>query len=664
MSGICGFTGQVPNRFRTIQSMAKAISHRGSASGFYGGDNLYMGAVSLEGLQGSVYNEDGSLVAALDGRIYNSRELREELKELGHSFETDQDAEVILHGFEQWGEDVLPLLRGAFAFAVYNEKDGTLFLGRDPFGIKPLYYYIYNNEIVFASEIKSIMRYSEFDRRLNVGALDSYLSFGYVLPPQTFFEDVYSLLPGHILWYRDGQVAQDKYWEIKFAPDEDMTEEDAVDMISDAISDSVTAHKGGGNEVGCFLSGGVDSGYLSTFFEGHKTFTISFAGDEENSEIEKAKSISDEVGADHYSETVTYEAFWKAVPKVQRLMDQPVADPSAMAMYFTSGLASKYVKAVVSGEGADELFGGYEAYKAPYRFRNYSKVPYGVRKLLGALASLLPDSQAKRFLKEGVLPLEESFVGSGFLCSNEDKFALLKDTEGATRAQDITKRVYHRVRKLSPLTKMQYLDINMWLAGDVLQRADRMSMAHSLELRLPYLDKKVMEAASKIPENLKVNKNGTKYALRKAAARVLTEDITDRKSSGFAVPIAQWISEDACYDMIKEEFRSPTAQKYFNIDVLLSFLDDHYVGDGDYSRQIWAVYAFLLWYRQHFEEVTTEEITEDAIAEVEALADVETEEVAESSMVVDQDKLDQLFGVALDEIKAPEEETPEETEEV
>ncbi|MBQ4105883.1 MAG: asparagine synthase (glutamine-hydrolyzing) [Clostridia bacterium] len=663
MGGICGFFGQVQNPRKNIERMSEIMSHRGGAKMLRKDGGLCFAQLSNRGRDVAV-SDSGELVLVYDGRLYNRGELAAELKSDGHTFSEESDAQVILHGYEQWGEDLLTKLRGMFAFAIYNENDKSLFMARDHFGIKPLYYTTINRNFVFASEIKGIMKFSGFERRLNTEALDSYLSFGFVVPPETFFEDVYALLPGHFLWYKNGEVAADRYFEPRFKPDDRLTEEDAVGKISEVMKDSVTAHKTSGVEVGCLLSGGVDSGYLSTFFKDHKTFTISFADDQEHSEADAAKEISDEVGADHYTGIVTQGAFWKSIPVVQKLLDQPMADPSAIAMYFTSALAAKYVQVAVSGEGADELFGGYEAYKAPYRFRNYHKVPYGLRKFLCKIVSPFPDSKARDFIIKGTHPLEDEFVGSSYLCTNEEKWAVLKDNEFATRAQATTKRIYHRVRKEDGLTKMQYLDMSMGLSGDLLQRADRMSMAHSLELRLPYLDKEVFKVASSLPSELRVNKQGTKYALRQAAAKSLTEDLTGKKSAGYSIPLSQWLAEDSVYDLVKEEFRTPTAQKYFNIDVLLSFLDDHYVGEADYSRQIWAVYAFLVWYRQYFEEITTEEITEDAIAEVEAIAEVATEEVAESSMgEVDSKKLDELFGLAFDDGDDSSEETEDNNEE-
>lgn len=649
MSGICGFTGEVESRKITIKRMTDVLTHRGpKGSVYFGGSSVTMGVCLLdpEATTEAVYNEDHTMTVAFDGRIYNSRELREELESEGHVFGTKDDAEVVLHGFEQWGEEVLTKLRGMFAFAIYNEKESTLLLARDPFGIKPLFYTIINNELIFASEIKSIMRYPDFDRRLNINALDSYLSFGYAVPPETFFEGVFALLPGNILWCKNGEVAVDRYFDPRFTPDERLTEDDAVNKVTEVIRDSVNAHKVCGGAVGCFLSGGVDSGYISTYFSGDKTFSIGFEGDGGFGEVSAAKIISEEVGADHYTEIISDLEFWKTVPKVQRIMDQPMANPSTMAVYFSSRLASKYVTAALSGEGADELFGGYEAYRAPDRFKMYHKVPYGVRKLLSKIALKMPDSKAKDFIVRGTHPMEEDFVGSSALLCNEEKAELLKDTEIPTKAQDTTKRFFRRVRKSDELSRMQYLDINMYLAGSVLSRADRMSMANSLELRLPYLDREVYRVAASLPSHLRATKDNTKIALRSAASRYLTT--ASLPSSDYYVPLKEWLKEEVYYELIKDTFRTPTAQKYFNIDVLLNWLDDHYYEDVDNSRKIWAVYAFLVWYRQYFEEITTEEITEEAIAEVETF---EEESTAANSTIgsVSSERLDELFGLVFDE---------------
>lgn len=656
MCGICGFTGQIVDRDKTIRRMADVITHRGPDScGYYEDDKIAMGFRRLsiidvnDGGNQPVYNEDRTLVLTFNGEIYNYRELRGILKEAGHTFYTQTDSEVLVHAFEEWGEDMLHKLRGMFGFAIYNKKDGSIFIARDFFGIKPMHYTFIDGEFVYASEIKSILEHPKFERVFNNRALDNYLSFQYAVPPETFFEGVYCLLPGHFLWYKDGELSVEKYWEAKFNPDDELSEEDAVNMIESVFEDSVNAHKIADVEVGCFLSSGVDSSYVSTYFADQKTFTVGFDFGEKYNEISWAKGLSEKIGVDHHTKVITSEEFWDAVATVQYHMDQPLADPSCIALYFVSKLASEHVKVVLSGEGADELFGGYQIYRAPMHNKPYQKiVPYPLRKLIRKLALKMPDIKGRDYLIRATDPLEEDFIGNAFLYNCEQKRELLKDPSIATRPQDLTKRFYRRARKYDDVTKMQYLDINLWLVGDILLKADRMSMANSLELRVPFLDKEVFRVASVLPSKLRVNRHNTKYALRQAAARHMPIETAEKEKLGFPVPTRVWLRDEKYYNIVKEEFRSPTAQKFFNIDILLNWLDDHYEGVADTSRKVWAIYVFLVWYKQYFGEVTQSDISDEALIEAETRAcDERSHTCSVSSM--DSERLDELFGTVFDE---------------
>lgn len=655
MCGICGFTGQIVDRDKVIKNMTDVITHRGpDSSGFYTDSRISMGfrrlsIIDLDAGHQPIYNEDKSLVLTFNGEIYNYKELRDQLIECGHEFYTNSDSEVLVHGFEQWHEDLLMKLRGMFGFAIYNVKDGSVFIARDFFGIKPMHYTLVDGEIIYGSEIKSILEHPKYEKRFNYRALDTYLSFQYAVPPETFFEDVYCLLPGHFLWYKNGEVTTERYFEAKFRPDENLSEEDAVNKIESAFENSVNAHKIADVEVGCFLSSGVDSSYVSTYFADQKTFTVGFDFGEKYNEISWAKRLSEKIGVDHYTKLITSEEFWGAVPKVQYHMDQPLADPSCIALYFVSKLASEHVKVVLSGEGADELFGGYQVYRSPMNQRIYHAVcPYPLRKLFRKIALRLPDIKGRDYLIRACDPLEEDFIGNAFLYNYEQKYELLKDPSIATRPQDLTKRFYNRARKYDKVTKMQYIDINLWLVGDILLKADRMSMANSLELRVPFLDKEVWKVASTIPSKLRVNRKNTKYALRQAALRHLPEETAQKEKLGFPVPTRVWLRDEKFYNIVKEEFKSPTAQKFFNIDVIMDWLDDHYEGLADTSRKVWAIYVFLIWYKQYFGEVTSEEITEDVLGEVDNIEDISTAAGA-SVGTTSKERLNELFGLAFDD---------------
>lgn len=609
MCGIAGFMGQVENRADVIRNMTEVITHRGPDSdGFFTDDNISMGfrrlsIIDLGAGHQPIYNEDKSLVLTFNGEIYNYKDLRKELIAKGHKFYTDTDSEVLVHAFEEWKEDMLPKLRGMFGFAIYNTKDNSLFIARDFFGIKPMHYTQIGNDFVYASEIKSILEYPKFEKKFNRKALDSYLSFQYAVPPETFFEGVYCLMPGHYLWYKDGEVETTRYFEARFNPNEEMTEEEAVDRIEKVFENSVNAHKIADVEVGCFLSSGVDSSYVSTYFADQKTFTVGFDFGEKYNEISWAKNLSEKIGVEHHTHLISSEEFWDAVPTVQYHMDQPLADPSCIALYFVSRLASHYVKVVLSGEGADELFGGYTCYNDPRVFKIYQTiVPHCIRKAIRAICRKLPDIKGRDYLIRACDKLEERYIGNAFMYDYKQKQELLKDPSIATRPQDLTRKYYYRCRKYDDVTKMQYLDINMWMVGDILLKADRMSMANSLELRVPFLDKEVFKVASSLPTKLRCNKHNTKYAMRKAAVRHMPEATAEKEKLGFPVPTRVWLRDEKYYNVVKTKFKGKTAEKFFNTDVLVSWLDSHFSGKEDNSRRVWTIYVFLVWYDIYFDE--------------------------------------------------------------
>lgn len=611
MCGICGFTGQIidrnEDRQQVIERMADVITHRGPDDcGYHVEDDISMGFRRLsiidlsEGHQ-PIYNEDKTLVLTFNGEIYNYRELREELKEKGHIFTTQSDSEVLIHGFEEWGEQMLNRLRGMFGFAIWNRVKKELFIARDFFGIKPMHYTMVGDNFVYGSELKSILEFPGFEKKFNYRTLDNYLSFQYAVPPETFFEGVFCLMPAHYLWYRDGKITTTRYWESVFEPDESMTEEEAVNAIADVFEDSVATHKISDVEVGCFLSSGVDSSYVSTYFADQKTFTVGFDFGLKYNEISWAQRLSEKIGVDHHYKIISSDEFWGNIKHVQYHMDQPLADPSCIALYFVSKIASEHVKVVLSGEGADELFGGYQDYNNPVVFKNYRKLPQGLRTFIKNVANRNEKAfKGQGFVTRGELPVNKFFYGNARMFDVHQKRRLLKDPTIATNPIERTKKLYKRVEHLDDVTQMQYIDINLWMIGDILLKADRMSMANSLELRVPFLDKEVFKVASKIPARLRVNKTETKMALRKAAQRRMPVETAQKDKLGFPVPTRVWLKDEKYYEIVKKAFHSDIAKKFFNTDELMHYLDGHRADVRDYSRMVWTVYIFIVWYDIYF----------------------------------------------------------------
>ena len=618
MCGIVGFTNKINNSNKVIVDMMDKIRHRGpDAAGSYIDSDIVLGHrrlsiidVSSSGDQ-PIFNEDGSLVIVFNGEIYNYREIRQKLINAGHIFKTNTDTEVLIHGYEEYGEKLLNMLRGMFSFVIWDKNKKELFGARDFFGIKPMYYAIMGKTFMFGSEIKSFLPHPDFKKELNTTALENYLTFQYSPASETFFKNVYKLMPAHYFILKDGKLQIKRYWDVNFNADEKPALEDWVQRISETFKDSVNAHKIADVEVGSFLSSGVDSSYAAAVAEVDKTFTVGFGNDEKYNEIGWAKEFSKAIGKENTSKVITPEEYWGSLEKIQYHMDEPLADPSAVALYFVCNIASEKLKVVLSGEGADEIFGGYNVYSDPDGTL-YDKLPMSLRKSIGSIAEKLPAKRGVNFFVRKGKTVEERFIGNAYIFTPEERKNLLKITTDAPHPMELTKPYYSRVKGKDDVTKMQYLDLHMWMAGDILLKADKMSMANSLELRVPFLDKEVMALAEKIPTKYRVTHQNrtddtkyiTKYAMRLAAKKDTpdgTAKTAAKKKLGFPVPIRVWLKEDKYYNIVREEFESKASEKFFNKEPLIKLLDDHRSGKADNSRRIWTVFIFLIWYKVYFE---------------------------------------------------------------
>lgn len=609
MCGFVGFTNKINDASIVLGKMMDRIKHRGPDSdGKYVDEQIAMGFRRLSIIDLSdvgsqpIFNEDKSMVLTFNGEIYNYKDLREELVKAGHEFYTKTDSEVLIHGYEEWGDGLLNRLRGMFAFIIFDKNKNEIFGARDFFGIKPLYYAQMGDTFMWGSEIKSFLDHPHFKKELNTDVLETYLTFQYSPTEETFFKGVYKLPAAHCFTYKDGKLDVKRYWEVKFNADEGPDLEEWVGRITDTFKDSVEVHKFADVEVGSFLSSGVDSSYVAAVADVDKTFTVGFGEDEKYNEIGYAKEFSKYIGKDNYSKVITPEEYWGNLSKIQYHMDEPLADPAAIALFFVCQLASQQVKAVLSGEGADEIFGGYNIYHNPADMASYFKIPRPIRKAVGAVAEKLPHKHGINYLIRGSKDLDERFIGNAYMFSEKERKALLKIKTNAPDAMEITKPFYDKVRDQDQVTQMQYLDLHLWMTGDILLKADKMSMAHSLELRVPFLDKEVMALAEKIPAKHRVTPENTKYAMRIAALKACPPQTANKKKLGFPVPIRVWLKEDKYYNIVKDKFTSPEAQQYFNTDMLVGLLDDHRAGKYDYSRKIWTVFSFLVWYDVYFKQ--------------------------------------------------------------
>ena len=609
MCGFVGFTNYINDNGDTLCKMMDRIRHRGPDSdGKYVDENVAMGFRRLSIIDLSdngsqpLFNEDKSLVLTFNGEIYNYKDLKDELIKAGHTFTTKTDSEVLIHGYEEWGEELLQKLRGMFAFVIYDNTKNKLFGARDFFGIKPLYYAQMGKTFMWASEIKAFLDHPEFKKEVNEDVLETYLTFQYSPTEDTFFKGVKKLPAAHCFTYENGRLNVKRYWEIKFSADEKPTLEDWVNKISDTINDSVKAHKIADVEVGSFLSSGVDSSYVAAAANVDKTFTVGFGEDEKYNEIGYAKEFSKYIGKENTSEVIDPNEYWGNLPKIQYHMDEPLADPAAIALFFVCRLASKSVKVCLSGEGADEIFGGYTIYKEPTDVAIYNHVPKPIRRGIGAICEKLPAKRGLNFLVRRSRDLDERFIGNAYMFSEKERKALLKIKTNAPDAMAITKPFYDKVRDKDAPTQMQYLDLHLWMTGDILLKADKMSMAHSLEVRVPFLDRRVMDMAEGIPVRYRVNNENTKYAMRIAALKDCPPQTANKPKLGFPVPIRVWLKEDKYYNIVRQKFESDISKHYFDTDILISLLDEHREGKKDNSRKIWTVFSFLIWYDVYFND--------------------------------------------------------------
>ncbi len=609
MCGFVGFTNYIKDDGTVLEKMMNRIVHRGpDSAGKYVDEDVALGFRRLsiidlaEGDQ-PMFNEDKSLVLVFNGEIYNFKDLRAELVEAGHIFANNSDSEVLIHGYEQWGKDLVTRLRGMFAFVIFDRRDRSIFAARDMFGIKPFYYTFMEKSFIFGSEIKSFLDHPDFKKELNEEALAHYLSFQYSPREETFFKNVFKLPPAHYFTFKDGEMEAVRYWRPEFDETDGVLEYFA-DLTDDTVRESVAAHKIADVEVGSFLSSGIDSSYIAEAANVDKTFTVGFEspdGDRYN-EIHYAKAFADTIGVENISKIITPEEYWGNFGKIQYHMDEPLADPAAIALYFVSKLASEHVKVVMSGEGADELFGGYRIYQEPLTLTAYDKLPFCIRRIVSKICEHLPQKHGINYLVRRGKTIEERFIGNANIFSVKERNSILKSviSKNAVEPKVLCDKFYSEVKDKDTVTKMQYLDINMWLMGDILLKADKTSMANSLELRVPFLDKKVMEFAATIPLKCRVNTVTTKLALRKAAEKTLPKRTADKDKLGFPVPIRVWLKEDGYYNTVKEAFTSEVAEKYFHTDKLVELLEIHRSGKADVSRKIWTVYTFIVWYNEFF----------------------------------------------------------------
>lgn len=612
---MCGIAGIIhPSREgkNVLDEMLSRIKHRGpDDSGSYIDSEVAIGMrrlsiIDVAGGKQPIFSKDGSLCIVFNGEIYNFKELRIGLVERGHVFTTHTDTEVILHLYEECGEKVVELLRGMFTFIVYDIKKGRAFVARDPFGIKPLYYLIQDGVIrAFASEIKSLLAFPGYVKKINEEAIYNYLSYQYNPLQETFFRGIYRFPPAtyFVIDAKTGAYTEKTYWDMSFDANEDMQEETATKKLAAILEDSVRHHLISDVPLGAFLSGGIDSAIIvGAIRKVHptgelKTFTI---GSKEVNEFAEAREQSNALRTTHTEIVLDPDEYFAELPRIAWHFDEPVADPSAVALYFLAREAHKHVKVVLSGEGADELFGGYGIYRESYSFAILDRVPWFIREPMLFLARVIPvrNMWGINFLRRYQTAIEERYIGNAHIFSPEEARSIWR---GQKYEKHDLKPLYARARHWSDPTKMQYMDIHQWLVGDILAKADKMSMAHSLEVRVPFLDKKVATFAGTIPDRLKYRSGSVsdaKYILRKAAKEFVPPSTQKRKKLGFPIPLAAWLR--ARSDWQEKLLSNSFLASRFDMSYLQKLINEHKSGKKDNARKLFIFIMLSAWHDAYF----------------------------------------------------------------
>ena len=608
MCGIVGFVDQKKSKEKAkiIKNMTDQIIHRGpDGEGYYTDDLVALGhrrlsIIDVKGGGQPIYNQDKTLAIIFNGEIYNYQELKEQLENKGYVFQTKTDTEVILNGYAEWKDELYEKLRGMFAFVIYDKKNQELIGARDHFGIKPFYYYLTEDEFMFGSEIKSFLAHPNFHKEINTDALKMYLIFQYSIKEETFFKNVFKLKPGTFFHYKDGKMMKNSYFEVSFARKK-LGYNEAYQKLQEVLEESIHYHQITSDvEVGAYLSGGVDSSYVVSVAKPEKTFSVGFSY-EGFDETDYAKDLSKMLNIDNKREKISAEDFFDALPKVEWHTDEPHANLSTVPLYFLSNLTRQDVKVALAGEGSDEMFGGYNEYNDPTLLKMYLHFPLCFRKLIRNIVKHLPHFPGRNTLVKYGLPFNERYIGHGSFMEEDEANAILAPSlRNNEKISDILDPVYKKVKHEDELTKKMMIDFHFWLPQDILLKADKMSMSHSIELRTPLMDIEVFNYARTIPTKYLLKNKETKYLFRQVASKKIPEEWSKRRKCGFPVPFSKWLREEKFYNLVKEEFQKSYVSKYFDQPYICKLLEEHYAGRKNNGRKIYNIYCFLVWYDQYF----------------------------------------------------------------
>jgi asparagine synthase (glutamine-hydrolysing) len=594
--------------------MRDVMTYRGpdDAGTYVGrGAGLAMRRLSIIDIAGGhqpMSNEDQTLWIIFNGEIYNYLELRQEHLSHGHRFATNSDTEVILHLFEEYGPDCVNYLNGMFAFAIWNTRTEELFLARDRVGVKSLYYTIAGDTLLFASEIKSLLQYDGVRAEPDLEAMDEFLRYGYTNTPRTLFKGIMRLPEGHVGTWKRGRLAITQYWDVDFSPGPAQTDGAYQEELLVLLRDSVRLRLRSDVPVGVLLSGGIDSsavtGLLAQSVDRVKTFSIGFDAGAGYNELTYARQVAKHFRTDHYETILSPASFLDFIPTFIYHMDEPVSDGASIPLYFVSALAARHVKVVLSGEGADELFAGYNIYRYMSLLEEYRRIPSAARRVMDPLLCRVPGLGGKfrKYTKLARLPLSQRYVGPRMYDRTQREELYSGAVRDTLRARDTTRshrEIWARTdESWDNLSRMLYVDTKSWLPNDLLIKADRMTMARSIELRVPFLDYRLVEFAARVPSRLKIRGSETKHILKRAMEQVLPHDIIYRSKLGFPTPLAGLFRE-AGGAYLNDVLLGPRAlgRGYFRRDVVQRLVTEHQQHVADHDEILWRLLVLEEWHR-------------------------------------------------------------------
>ncbi|CAB1055280.1 Asparagine synthetase [glutamine-hydrolyzing] (EC [Olavius sp. associated proteobacterium Delta 1] len=618
MCGICGivcYDESIRVNQELVERMMLGIKHRGPDDcGLYvkkivGLGHTRLSIIDLKGGRQPIFNEDQSMCIVFNGEIYNYLELRNDLVQKGHIFGTRSDTEVILHLYEDKGERCVEYLRGMFAFAIWDSKARSLFLARDRLGIKPLYYDLRPKSLAFSSELKSLLEIGMSSRELNLVAADHYFTLNYTIGPQTAIQGIEKLMPGHTLLMREPGIRLNEYWDFAEVAELGDPFDACYSKMKELIEEAVRIRLMSEVPLGAFLSGGVDSSVIvgiMTMLTGKpvKTFTVGYENAEADSELKYAKKVAKHFDCEHHEFILKPKNFMDIIKKVVWHLDEPIAEYAAVPLLLLSELAKQHVTVMLSGEGADEIFAGYPIYRYMNQIELYRRAPERLRKAFEKCIAgpLLRNKREGKYLDWLSTSLEERYLGNGSYLTarmknrlySEDFFASVNTSE----PYDAIGKYYRKIPNRDAIGKMLYLDTKTWLPEDLLIKADKMTMAAAIELRVPFLDHKLVEYAASLPAGMKVRNFESKYIFKRYAEELLPRDIVYRPKKGFPVPVKKWLRQELNTTAQELLLDKRTRERgLLNSKYIESMLNQHIAGKEDFSKNIWNLLVFEIWMR-------------------------------------------------------------------